>query len=91
MDQTGGMLDLAITGRAISWCKTPSGERYTRNGHFKLDDQGSLVTTEGYQVQATAASSRFNRRRGDLQSRGRRHAEHQSPTSRKAARRRLRR
>ena len=32
--------------------QTPNGERYTRNGHFKLDDQGSLVTEDGFQVQS---------------------------------------
>jgi flagellar basal-body rod protein FlgF len=67
MDQTGGMLDLAITGPGYFVVQTPSGERYTRNGHFKLDDQGSLVTTEGYQVQSDGGAITLQPQEGDLQ------------------------
>jgi len=67
MDQTGGMLDLAITGPGYFVVQTPNGERYTRNGHFKLDDQGSLVTSEGYQVQSDGGAITLQPQEGDLQ------------------------
>ena len=43
MEQTGGSLDLAITGPGYFTVQTPNGERYTRNGHFKLDEQGQVA------------------------------------------------
>ncbi|MGE5145877.1 MAG: flagellar hook-basal body complex protein, partial [Candidatus Eiseniibacteriota bacterium] len=41
--QTGNPLDLAIKGSGFFVVQTPLGERYTRNGHFQLDNQGQLV------------------------------------------------
>jgi flagellar basal-body rod protein FlgF len=67
MDQTGGMLDLAITGPGYFVVQTPNGERYTRNGHFKLDDQGSVVTDDGYQVQSDGGPITLQPQDGDLQ------------------------
>jgi flagellar basal-body rod protein FlgF len=49
---TGNPLDLAIEGDAFFVVQTPAGERYTRNGAFKINSIGQLVTTEGYQVQS---------------------------------------
>jgi flagellar basal-body rod protein FlgF len=48
---TGSPLDLAIEGDAFFAVTTPQGDRYTRDGRFRLDDQGKLVTQEGYPVQ----------------------------------------
>jgi len=45
--QTGNSLDVAIEGEGFIAVQTPSGTRYTRNGHFQLDAQGELVTTQG--------------------------------------------
>ena len=67
MDQTGGSLDLAITGPAYFAVQTPNGERYTRNGHFKLDDQGRVVTDDGYQVQSDSGAITLQPQDGDLQ------------------------
>jgi flagellar basal-body rod protein FlgF len=47
LQQTGGPLDLAIDGSAYFAVRTPSGERYTRDGHFKMDTTGRLVTMAG--------------------------------------------
>ena len=47
--------------------QTPNGERYTRNGHFKLDDQGRVVTDEGYQVQSDSGAITLQPQDGDLQ------------------------
>lgn len=47
---TGNNLDLALDGRGFFEVLTPQGLRFTRNGQFKIDSNGSLVTKEGYQV-----------------------------------------
>lgn len=47
---TGGQLDIAVDGPGYLAVETPSGERYTRNGHLRLDAEGRLVTTDGQAV-----------------------------------------
>lgn len=52
MTNTGNQYDLAIQGRGFLQVLMPSGETaYTRAGNFALNDQGNLVTEDGYQVQ----------------------------------------
>jgi flagellar basal-body rod protein FlgG len=52
MTRTGNQYDLAIDGRGYFQVLTPSGETaYTRAGNFSVNDQGQLVTTDGYLVQ----------------------------------------
>ncbi|RMH40718.1 MAG: flagellar basal-body rod protein FlgG [Deltaproteobacteria bacterium] len=47
--QTGNPLDLAIEGNGYFAVNLPSGEvAYTRDGAFKLDAEGRMVTTDGY-------------------------------------------
>ena len=41
---TGRPLDLAISGEAYFSIETPEGIRYTRNGSFRLDPDGYIVT-----------------------------------------------
>jgi flagellar basal-body rod protein FlgF len=48
--QTGNPLDLAIKGSGFFVVQTPQGERYTRNGHFQIDNQGQLVSPAGNPV-----------------------------------------
>jgi flagellar basal-body rod protein FlgG len=49
---TGGKFDLAIQGRGYFQVLMPTGETgYTRAGNFSTNDQGQLVTTDGYLVQ----------------------------------------
>jgi flagellar basal-body rod protein FlgF len=50
---TGRALDLAIDGSGFFVVTTPSGDRYTRNGHFTLDANRQLVTEEGLPVKGT--------------------------------------
>ena len=51
MDITNNSLDLAINGNGYYQIQLPSGETaYTRAGTFKLNQDGLLVTNEGYQV-----------------------------------------
>lgn len=47
---TGNPLDVAIAGEGMFQIQTPQGTQYTRNGHFQTDDQGQLVTSQGYPV-----------------------------------------
>lgn len=51
--ETGNPLDLALEGDGYFVIDTPQGPRYTRNGHFRLDEGGMMVTTEGYAVMQT--------------------------------------
>jgi len=51
IEHTGATYDLALTSNGYFQVQTPAGMRYTRDGHFSLDGNGNLVTSEGYQVQ----------------------------------------
>jgi flagellar basal-body rod protein FlgG len=52
MTATANPYDLAINGRGYFQVLTPTGETaYTRAGNFAINDQGKLVTTDGYEVQ----------------------------------------
>lgn len=48
--ETGEPLDLAIEGDGFFAVRTPDGIRYTRNGSFTLNQDGSIVTKQGYLV-----------------------------------------
>lgn len=50
MKMTGNPFDLAINGNAYFQVQTPLGVRYTRAGNFQVDSEGTLMTTDGYQV-----------------------------------------
>jgi len=50
--QTGNDLDLLIQGRGYLRVLLPTSEiAYTRAGNLSLNDQGQLVTAEGYEIQ----------------------------------------
>jgi flagellar basal-body rod protein FlgG len=52
MTQTGNKLDVAIQGRGYLQVLMPTGEiAYTRAGNLSLNDQGQVVTADGYQIQ----------------------------------------
>jgi flagellar basal-body rod protein FlgF len=48
--QTGNPLDVSIDGNAFMVVQTARGERYTRNGAFQINNQGQLVTNDGFPV-----------------------------------------
>ncbi|HTZ79127.1 MAG TPA: flagellar basal-body rod protein FlgF [Stellaceae bacterium] len=52
--QTNNPLDVAIQGSGYLVVQTPLGPRYTRDGHFQIDAQGQIVTSQGYAVQSDA-------------------------------------
>jgi flagellar basal-body rod protein FlgG len=50
--QTGNSLDVLIQGRGFLQVLQPDGSlSYTRDGSFKLDSEGRLVTANGYEIQ----------------------------------------
>lgn len=50
--QTGKSFDMAITGRGYFQIAMPDGSTsYTRNGEFKVNANGQIVTSNGYQLQ----------------------------------------
>jgi flagellar basal-body rod protein FlgF len=51
LQPTNNPFDLALEGTGFFAVETPNGLRLTRNGHFKLATDGSLVTAEGFHVQ----------------------------------------
>lgn len=56
-EPTGNTLDLAIQGDGFFLVETAEGTRYTRNGSFRLDDTGLLVTQNGHPVLDASGSS----------------------------------
>ncbi len=46
--QTGAPLDLAITGSGFFVVQSPAGERYSRGGSLRLDDNGQIVDANGH-------------------------------------------
>lgn len=50
LERTGNPTDVALVGDGFFAVDGPSGEMYTRNGTFRLDEQGNLLTSEGYAV-----------------------------------------
>lgn len=48
--QTSNPLDLALTGKGFFGVNGPGGPLYTRNGNFRLDADGKLVTADGFSV-----------------------------------------
>lgn len=51
LKETGNPFDIALDGKGFFTVDTPTGERYTRNGTFLIDNNGLLVTKEGLPVQ----------------------------------------
>ncbi len=49
LKQTDNKLDIAITGKGFFKLQLPDGtEVYTRNGAFKIDQNGTIVNSDGY-------------------------------------------
>jgi flagellar basal-body rod protein FlgF len=66
VEQTGAPYDVAIAGKGYFAVQTPAGLRYTRDGHFSLDNNGNLVTTQGYQVQGDGGAITITPNDGDI-------------------------
>lgn len=50
LSKTDNNLDFAIHGDGWFQVESEAGMRYTRNGHFRLDESGMIVTTNGFAV-----------------------------------------
>jgi flagellar basal-body rod protein FlgF len=48
LEQTNNPLDFGISGKGFFVVQGPSGPLYTRNGNFRFDTKGALVTGDGY-------------------------------------------
>ncbi|WP_069998890.1 flagellar basal-body rod protein FlgF [Cellulosilyticum sp. I15G10I2] len=46
--KTDGMVDVAIQGEGFFAVQTPGGVLYTRDGNFSINQEGQVVTKEGY-------------------------------------------
>lgn len=50
LTKTGAPLDVAIHGEGYFTIDSPAGIRYARAGHFRLDENGMIVSATGYPV-----------------------------------------
>jgi flagellar basal-body rod protein FlgF len=66
IEATGATYDVALNGNGYFQIQTPAGMRYTRDGHFSLDANGNLVTSEGYQVQGDGGAITITPSDGDV-------------------------
>ena len=67
ISQTGAPYDVAIQGKGFFVVQTPQGPRYTRDGHFSLDANGQIATTDGYPVQGDGGAITVTADDGDIQ------------------------
>ena len=51
LQETGIPTDYAINGDGFFTINSPEGVLYTKNGRFTINEEGQLVTAEGYPVQ----------------------------------------
>lgn len=56
LDVTDNPLDVALRGEGYFVVTTPDGDRYSRDGHFRLDANGQIVTEDGFALQAQGGS-----------------------------------
>ncbi|MFI4934948.1 MAG: flagellar basal-body rod protein FlgF [Caulobacterales bacterium] len=66
LSQTGSPLDLAIAGQGFFQISTANGPRYTRDGRFKLDPTGKLVTQDGDAVQGDGGDIVIDPKKGQV-------------------------
>ena len=59
VERTGNPLDVSVAGDGFFVVQTDKGDRYTRNGRFKLDTAGQLVTQSGKPVLSGGGSPFF--------------------------------
>jgi len=50
LETTNNPYDVAIEGPGYLTVNTPAGQRYTRNGHLRIDSTGQLISADGYPV-----------------------------------------
>lgn len=58
-EATDNPLDVAIAGDGFFVVETAAGEMYTRNGHFRLNQDGALIASNGNPVLSTNGTPFF--------------------------------
>lgn len=71
VQKTDAPLDLAISGDGFFRAQTPAGVRYTRAGNFQRNNEGLLVTANGYPVLGEAGPVTITGTKVDVASDGR--------------------
>ncbi|HEY5347916.1 MAG TPA: flagellar basal-body rod protein FlgF [Rhizomicrobium sp.] len=66
IETTDAPFDVAINGNGYMVVQTPQGDRYTRNGHFTLDPNGQLVTSDGQPVMGDGGAITITADDGDV-------------------------
>ncbi len=66
LTQTGAPLDVAIDGKGFFQVTTASGPMFTRDGRFKLDPTGKLVTQDGDAVQGAGGDIVLDAKKGPV-------------------------
>jgi len=56
LEPTGNTFDFALSGPGFFRVQTPEGQFLTRNGQFYRNNQGQLVTNQGYPVLGTSGT-----------------------------------
>jgi len=57
--RTGNALDAALVGKGFFVVQTDGGEQYTRDGQFRLDESGRLVSSDGQPVMGDGGEIRL--------------------------------
>lgn len=57
LKQTGNVLDIALDGEGFFAIQTPKGIQYTRKGNFALNQDGTVVTQDGFEVLGKSGGS----------------------------------
>lgn len=66
IDTTNAPFDLAIKGHGYFVIQTPTGNAYTRDGHFTLDPNGQIVTEDGDPVLGSGGPITISQNDGDI-------------------------
>jgi flagellar basal-body rod protein FlgF len=66
IEQTNAPYDFAINGKGYFVVQTANGPRYTRDGHFTLDNEGHLVTEDGNHLQGEGGDITITPRDGNV-------------------------
>ena len=64
LTQTGSPFDVAIDGKGFFQVSTAAGPRYTRDGRFRLDATGRIVTQDGDPVQGDSGDIVLDLKKG---------------------------
>jgi len=66
LTQTGSPLDVAIEGKGFFQVSTAAGTRFTRDGRFRMDTSGRIVTQDGDPVQGQGGEIVLDPKKGPV-------------------------